>query len=152
MSLFFVAIFSILFIAVWGLLYTLLTTDSRIKIAGIVTMIVIFLSPFLMKVSVEFDRKIFAYNALGEVSLSSSVFKRPQGSSPDYCKRFIKNDGKEIDITSVDHDGNVYCGYFVGMYSDTHLMIPYNKTGKGIEYWAGPGNILVDTLSQDPLH
>ena len=96
------------------------------------------------------DREIFRKSSNGEIRLNLTPMKIPSNAPNTYCTIFKDKNGKSTDIITYQ-DNQRYCGQFYDLRESTGKLTPYKLTKEGVLYWAGPGKVVMDITSQDPI-
>ena len=110
----------------------------------------LFLSP-IGKISSEFiDKFLFSFNSSGEIRLSISPLRIPDGASTNYCEIFTTTSGTKIQIFTVAQDGKRYCSE-PNIDNGTDPLIPFKLKNDTTIFWLGTGVLVVDTSSNNPF-
>lgn len=128
----------------WFVLFSIFNERSS-RLLGIkLGILVLFLSPFIAKLSYDFyakaSRQLFLMTSNGEIQLAYSFLKIPHNKNFDnYCTQFKDSKGKPLNTLSIDFNNKSYCGAFWGLYEQRTVFLPYKllANNKAI-YWASP--------------
>ncbi|HHF7367770.1 TPA: hypothetical protein ACPSKY_002914 [Legionella bozemanae] len=126
----------------WCILFSIFNEKSSRRLGIKLGILVLFLSPFIAKLSYDFyataSRQLFLMGANGEIQLAYSPLKVPKTKNNHYCDRFTDSKGNLLKCSTVG-DKHLFCGIFWNMGEHDVVFLPYKLLGnnKAI-YWASP--------------
>lgn len=131
------------FVLTWCILFSIFNEKSSQRLGIKLGILVLFLSPFIAKLSYEFyaivSRQLFLMSANGEIQLAYSPLKIPHTKNKNYCDQFKDSKGNPLNILSVGLDDKSYCGDFWGLYDQKIVFLPYKLLNNNqAMYWASP--------------
>jgi hypothetical protein len=135
------------FITITMVLVLLLTKSRALKVAIALPVLTLFF-PQIAELTYDkyasISRGLFSLHANGQVNLNASLLKVPKGvSAVNYCKKFKKTNGKELNEYTLDDEE--YCGivWREQPYAKT-VFLPYRllESGKAV-YWLSPSLQLI---------
>nr|WP_284499465.1 hypothetical protein [Legionella maioricensis] len=126
----------------WCILFSIFNEKSSQRLGIKLGILVLFLSPFIAKLSYDFyataSRQLFLMGANGEIQLAYSPLKVPKNQNNHYCDRFTDSKGNLLNRSTVG-DKHLFCGVFWNMGEHDVVFLPYKllDNNKAI-YWASP--------------
>ncbi|HFD2288512.1 TPA: hypothetical protein ACF2PX_002767, partial [Legionella pneumophila] len=139
----------------WCILFSIFDEKSSRRLGIKLGILVLFLSPFIAKLSYDFyataSRQLFLMGANGEIQLAYSPLKVPKTQNNHYCDRFTDSKGNLLNRSTIG-DKHLFCGVFWNMGEHDVVFLPYKLLGnnKAI-YWASPELKIIGPMPPDLL-
>ncbi len=137
----------------WCILFSIFNEKSSRRLGIKLGILVLFLSPFIAKLSYDFyataSRQLFLMGANGEIQLAYSPLKVPKTQNNHYCDRFTDSKGNLLNRSTIG-DKHLFCGVFWNMGKHDVVFLPYKLLGnnKAI-YWASPELKIIGPMPED---